>query len=95
MPAFMIVDIDIHDAPGFAEYGKQVPALVAKHGGKYLARGGTTEVMEGDWNPKRLGILQFPDTESIRAFLNDPEYLPIKAIRQRTAKTNAVAVEGV
>ena len=91
----MIVDIDIHDLPAYTEYAKQVPALVAKHGGKYLARGGKTEVMEGDWIPKRMAVFQFPDMESIRAFLSDPEYLPLKAIRHRTAKTNAVAVEGV
>lgn len=95
MPAFLIVDIEIHDVPTFAEYGKQVPPLVAKHGGKYVARGGKTEVMEGDWDPKRLGIIQFPDMDSVRAFLNDPEYLPIKALRHKSSKTNAVAVEGV
>ena len=95
MPAYMIVDIDISDLPAYAEYAKQVPAIVQKHGGSYLARGGKTEVMEGDWTPHRIALFQFPDVASIHAFLNDMEYQPLKAIRHRVAKTNAIAVEGV
>ena len=95
MPAYMIVDINISDLPAYAEYAKQVPAIVRKHGGEYLARGGKTEVMEGTWIPNRIALFQFPNVEAIRAFLSDPEYQPLKAIRHRVAKTNAIAVEGV
>ena len=96
MPAYMIVDIDIHDQPAYvAEYAKFVPAIVARHGGKYLARGGKTEVMEGEWIPKRIALFEFPNVDAAKAFLSDPEYQPLKAVRHRVAKTNAITVEGV
>ena len=63
--------------------------------GEYLVRGGAFEVLEGDWQPTRLVLLRFPDMQSGKAFVNDPEYQPLKALRHRVAKTNMVAVAGV
>jgi len=59
MPAYVIVEIEIVDPTGYEEYKKQAGATVQKYGGKYIVRGGTTEVLEGDWKPKRIVILQF------------------------------------
>ena len=96
MPAYMIVDLAIHDQPTYVEqYAKFVPAIVAKHGGKYLARGGKTEVLEGDWVPGRIAVFEFPSAGNAKAFLADPEYQPLKAIRHKTAKTRAIVVDGV
>lgn len=95
MPAYLIVNITIKDPAAFERYRAAVPAIVHKHGGQYLVRGGNCEVLEGDWRPQRLVLFQFPDMAAIRAFDNDPEYQPWKALRRQSAQTDLVAVEGV
>ena len=95
MPAYVIVDIQVKDPEGYQDYIKQVPAMVAKHGGKYLARGGSPKVMEGDWDPTRLVLLEFPDRESAEAFYNDPAYTEIKQIRHRTTTSNMAVFDGL
>ena len=95
MTAYMIVDLDVHDQEGFQEYREGVPALIAKHGGEYLVRGGDFEVIEGDWQPHRLALFRFPDRTAIRNFFDDPEYADLKALRQRTSESNVVAVDGI
>ncbi|MEP6885203.1 MAG: DUF1330 domain-containing protein [Gammaproteobacteria bacterium] len=95
MVAYFISDADIEDAAGYKEYTTKVPVLIEKYGGEYLVRGGEFEVHEGDWRPHRLVIFRFPDREAIRAMIKDPAYLELKRIRQRTAKTCLVAVDGL
>jgi uncharacterized protein (DUF1330 family) len=95
MTAYVIVDIDIFDPAGYDEYKQLSPATVAAYGGKYLARGGKTEVLEGEWVPNRLVILEFASTARAKEWLNSPEYVAIKHMRHRTTKTNMVVVEGV
>lgn len=95
MSAYLIVDVNVRDAVAYAEYVKRAPPLIARHGGKYLVRGGEHEVVEGDWQPSRLVVLEFPSAENARAFLKDPDYAPVKAIRHRVASTNLTLVEGV
>jgi uncharacterized protein (DUF1330 family) len=95
MAAYLIVNITVKDPVAFEEYRAAVPALVSKHGGEYLVRGGRCEVLEGGWQPKRLVVFRFPDMAAIHAFDGDPEYQPWKALRQRAAETELVAVEGV
>ncbi len=95
MAAYLLVDLDIHDAEGFQEYRSRVPEFIAKHGGEYLVRGGEFEVVEGDWQPHRLVLFKFPDRQSIRNFFADPDYAKVAAIRFRTSKTLAVAVDGI
>jgi uncharacterized protein (DUF1330 family) len=94
MSAFIVVDISVHDAEQYAEYVKQVPALIKRHQGKYLVRGGETEVIEGNWEPQRLVILEFPSASLARAFLGDPDYQPVAEIRHAAASTNLILVEG-
>lgn len=95
MTAYMIVDLDVHDQEGFGRYRQGVPALIAKHGGEYLVRGGDFEVIEGDWRPHRLALFRFPDRQAIRNFFDDPDYADLKALRQRTSETVVVAVDGI
>ena len=95
MATYVIVNIDIKDLPAYEAYKAGTPALIRKHGGEYLARGGAIEVLEGNWSPGRLALLKFPDVASVKAFLNDPDYQPLKAIRHSVADTQMVAVEGV
>ena len=95
MPAYMIVNLDVSDAVAYEEYKTKVPALIQKHGGKYLVRGGKLTILEGDWKPTRLVLFEFPNTAAAQALFDDPEYQPLKALRQRVAKTDIVVVEGL
>lgn len=95
MTAYMIVDLEIHDAVGFQEYRARVPPLIERHGGRYLARGGEVEVIEGSWQPRRLVLFRFPDRQAIKAFMDDPDYAELKALRIRTCDSNIVAVDGL
>jgi uncharacterized protein (DUF1330 family) len=94
MTAYVIVDIEVLDPAGYEEYKKLAPAAVKLFGGKYLARGGLNETLEGDWRANRLVILEFPTVEQAKAWLNSPEYAPARALRHKYAKTNMVVVEG-
>jgi uncharacterized protein (DUF1330 family) len=95
MAAYVLANLEVTDAAGFAPYREAVPATIAKYGGRYLARGGTTEVMEGTLSPKRVVLLEFPDLATLHAWLDSPEYRPLIEIRQRTAKTDLWIIEGV
>ena len=95
MSAYVIFDIDVTDPDGYKEYAKLAPATVASYGGRYLARGGTNETLEGDWHAKRLVILEFADVDKAKVWLNSPEYAPARKVRQQYAKSQAVVVEGV
>ena len=66
MPAYIIADIEVSDPTRYEEYRKIAPAAIAKHGGRYLARGGQSAVLEGDWRPGRLVILEFPSLEQAK-----------------------------
>jgi len=72
--AYIIVEIEVTDPVGYEDYKKQAAATVHKYGGKYIVRGGKTEVLEGDWQPKRIVILEFPTMERAREWLNCEEY---------------------
>lgn len=95
MAGYVIADVEIQDAAGFQEYAALVPATIEKYGGKYLVRGGKTEVMEGDYQTHRVVILEFPTFERAKEWYNSAEYQPLIAMRQRAAKTNVILVEGV
>ena len=93
MSAYMIVNVDIEDPAAYEEFKARVPALVRKHGGEYLVRGGKFAVVEGDWKPSRLVIFRFPDTACALTLYNDPEYQPLKALRQQASRMEIVVVE--
>jgi uncharacterized protein (DUF1330 family) len=95
MPAYVIVDIKVTDPVGYEEYRKLAPPIVAAYGGKYLARGGKTETLEGDWSPNRLVILEFESVERAKEWLNSPEYRAPRQLRRQTTQTNMVVIEGV
>lgn len=95
MTAYVIVDIDVQDPSTYKDYIALAPATVTAYGGRYLARAGKTEVFEGEWVPKRLVILEFESLERAKAWLDSPEYTPIKKLRHEAATSNMVAIEGV
>jgi len=95
MPAYLIGNIEVTDPAAYEEYKKRVAATVAAHGGRSLVRPGEAmEVLEGDWTPKRLVILEFPSAAKLKAWYNSPEYRPLLQIRLRSAKSSLVMVEG-
>jgi len=95
MSAYVIVEIDVADPVGYEEYKKQAAATVHAYGGKYIVRGGKAEVLEGDWSPKRIVILQFESMERAKEWLNCEEYREPRKMRHATAKANMIVVEGV
>ena len=95
MSAYVIVDIDVADPVGYSDYKELAPAAVALYGGKYIARGGKSENLEGDWPISRLVILEFPSMDLAKAWLNSPEYAPARALRHKYASSKMVVVEGI
>ena len=95
MPGYLIAEIEIHDPALFEEYRKQVPASIAKYGGKFLVRGGAVESKEGGWQPKRLVVLEFASMDQARKWYHSLEYAPALAIRTRAGKSKVILVEGV
>jgi uncharacterized protein (DUF1330 family) len=95
MAAYIVADIEVLDSASYDEYRQRVPAVIAAYGGRYLIRGGASEVLEGDWQPRRSVILEFPDMAALKAFYQSPEYRPLRDIRQRASRSNLVAIAGV
>jgi uncharacterized protein (DUF1330 family) len=95
MAAYLVADIEVTDPAGYEEYRKGVGATLAAYGGRNLVRpGGKMEVLEGDWVPKRLVILEFPSVAQLKAWYESPEYRPLLEIRLRAAKSKMVLIEG-
>jgi uncharacterized protein (DUF1330 family) len=95
VPAYLIVETDIHDPERYELYKAASPGAVAAGGGRFLARGGELAVLEGDWQPRRLVVLEFEDLEAVKRFYDSPEYRAAKALREGAADLRMVAVQGV
>ena len=95
MSAYLIFDVVIPNPKLYEVYRRNVVKLLARHGGEYLVRGGEFEVLEGDWQPVRLVLIRFPDRGAIHAFLEDPDYVPLRKLRQLIAKSHMIAVDGI
>jgi len=95
MPAYLIADIEVHDPVAYEDYRKLVPPTLAAYGGEFVVRGGAHQALEGAWQPKRIVVIRFPSLAQAHAWHDSPEYAPALAIRQRTATTNSIIVEGV
>ena len=95
MPAYVIANVNVHDAAAFEEYRRQVPATIAKHGGRYLVRGGRVERLEGTWNPARLVLLEFPSMDQARRWYDSEDYREPKALRLKSAMTDVIFADGV
>lgn len=95
MTAYVIVDIQVTDPVGYADYKEAAQWTIPVYGGKYIARGGKTETLEGDWQSNRLVLLEFPSVEQAKAWLNSPEYAPARALRHKYASSRMIVVEGI
>jgi uncharacterized protein (DUF1330 family) len=95
MPAYVVVDIDVKDAATYEKYKTAAAPAVASFGGRYLARGGACQTLEGTWAPRRLVILEFPTAEHAKQWWDSELYRPAKAIRHASATAEMVLVEGI
>jgi uncharacterized protein (DUF1330 family) len=95
MAAYVIANVDVQDPALFEEYRRQVPETLAKHGGRYLVRGGQHQTLEGGWTPSRVVLLEFPSLEQARRWYESEDYRGPKALRMKCALTDVVLVEGV
>jgi uncharacterized protein (DUF1330 family) len=95
MPAYIVLDVEVQDPHVYEQYKQLAPPAIAAYGGRYLARGGPTQILEGGWKPSRLVILEFPTAEKARAWWDSREYAAAKKLRQACARTEMVLIEGL
>lgn len=95
MSAYLIATMNVHDAEAYKAYQTQVPALIARHGGDYIVRGGERTALEGNWPDGRVVILEFPDYAAAQAFAGDADYAPVAALRHANATSHMVIADGV
>lgn len=95
MSAYVIAEIIVHDPVGYEKYRAAVGKSLADYGAKFMVRGGDIEILEGSWNPKRMVMCEFPDSEAVRKWYVSDEYKQVKKLRDKSASFNMVLVEGV
>jgi uncharacterized protein (DUF1330 family) len=95
MPAYVIVETDVHDPEQYEHYKAASPAAVEAGGGRFVVRGGELAVLEGDWHPKRLVVVEFESLEAAKRFYESDRYQEAKRLREGAAHLRMVAVEGV
>ena len=95
MAAYIVVDVEITNPEEYRTYTQQVLPTIEKYGGKFIVRGGQTEALEGDWQPGRFVILEFPGVEQARTWYSSPEYTAIIGIRHRASNSRMLLAQGV
>jgi uncharacterized protein (DUF1330 family) len=95
MPVYIIIESKVRDPVKYSRYISKVPEIVAKHGGRYLVRGGkVTALLGGGWRPERMILLEFPSEDCVSRWLSSPEYMSIAPLREAGADIRAVLLEG-
>jgi uncharacterized protein (DUF1330 family) len=94
MPAYLIADVTVKDPDRYRDYVRQVPATLEPYGGRFIARGGAVDPLEGGWRPGRLVIIEFPSVERARAWYDSPEYASARQLRWDTSDGRLVIVDG-
>ena len=95
MPCYVLVDVAVTDTEAYDRYRPLAAASVEQHGGRYLVRGGESEVLEGDRVPNRLVVLEFPDADTARGWYHSVAYDEAKAVRAGAAVGSFILVHGV
>jgi uncharacterized protein (DUF1330 family) len=95
MKAYTIADIEVTDPEHYPEYTSQVLATIEKYGGRFIARGGNCEVLEGEWQPHRVVLIEFPDMASLKEWYTSSEYAPLITLRQKYSAGSIIAVQGI
>jgi uncharacterized protein (DUF1330 family) len=95
MPAYVIASVsEAHDDEALAEYRRRNTAAVEAHGGRFVVRGGAMEVLEGDWEPLRVVVVEFDDVDAAKRWYESDEYQAAIPIRQGASTTGMIVVEG-
>ncbi|MEA2164981.1 MAG: hypothetical protein QOK37_3108 [Thermoanaerobaculia bacterium] len=95
MSALIIVDMEVLDPVRYEDYKRLASEAIARYGGRYLVRGGQSEVLDGPWQPGRLVVLEFESVAQAKAWRDSPEYAAAKKVRDECARANMVVVEGL
>jgi uncharacterized protein (DUF1330 family) len=95
MAAYVIADVDVKDPVRYKNYRDMVLPTITAYGGRFVARGGQVDALEGTWRPRRLVIVEFPSVERAKAWWSSPEYAEAKALRQATSVGSLIVIEGV
>ena len=95
MPAYVVAEVNVTNPEGYKEYSAVVPATIAKYGGRFLARGGKCEPLEGEWPECRRVIIEFPSAEAARDWFDSPDYEKPKAMRKANSSGRLLLIEGV
>jgi uncharacterized protein (DUF1330 family) len=94
VPAYVIADVDITDPDTYREYTSGVPASIAGYGGRFVVRGGAFEVLEGEWEPGRVVVIEFPDREAALGWFRSEDYQELAKIRRRASSARILVVDG-
>ena len=95
MSGYVLIDVEITDHAAFAGLRDRAPAIVEAHGGRFLVRGGAAEVVQGDWTPHRVVIVEFDSVERAKSWWNSPEHTELRALLDRCSRSTTTIVEGV
>lgn len=95
MPAYVVVNVTVTNPDGYQEYVREVQSSIHTYGGRYLVRGGRTELLEGHYIPRRFVLVEFRDFDTARSWWDSPEYAAAKKIRQANATTDMFMADGV
>ena len=95
MAGYAIIDTEITDKETFSKFIERIPAVVESYGGKFVVRGGTVEVVQGDWNPSRLVIIEFESAEQALNWENSQEFAELRELRNGASNSNVIVIEGV
>ncbi len=94
MAAYVIADIDVHDPETYRSYTELVPGTLEPFGGRFVVRGGNFEVLEGEWQPHRLVVIEFPSVEQARQWYASDDYAAAVAVRKSASDGNIVLIQG-
>jgi uncharacterized protein (DUF1330 family) len=95
MAAYVLAEIEVTNPEGYKAYTAQVPATIAKYGGRFLTRGGEAQVLEGDWPKLRRVLIEFPSMDAARKWFASPEYEKPLAMRRANSKGRLILLEGL
>lgn len=95
MPAYLLVRATVTDMEQYQQYMKLTPAIVEKHGGAFVVRGGDKVILEGPDLPERIVLLKFDSMEAARRMYNSDEYQAAIAVREGAAQASFIVLDGV
>lgn len=96
MPAYVITELKVSDPAKYEQYRALSPEAIKAAGGKFVVRGGQVAVLEGQWKPERLVVVEFDSIAAAQAFYDSAKYREARAKRAgATEFFNMIVVEGI